>query len=139
MNKNHIKQIIKEEIEKILKESEDHYVVSKFVDEDPKSYDAIRYDVHLNGKNVAYASLKPKSGEGDGPWISGLFVSADHRGKGLARKLLAAIEEDYVGQTLRLRAKPYKDKAKSKEALIRLYTSLGFAPYDDEGRMFKKV
>jgi len=100
-----------------------------------------RYDAHIDGKNVAYASLKPTSTEGDGPWISGVWVNPDNRGQGLARELMARITEDHRGEVLRLRARPYKDKAVDKETLMKIYEGMGFSSYDPDkpGRMMKQA
>jgi len=89
-----------------------------------------RYDVHQNDVNVAYAFVHPKSTEGDGPWVSGLYVDPKHRGQDLAKGLMNRIEADHSGQTVRLRAKPYKDKAMGRADLVKFYTERGYSPYD---------
>lgn len=118
-------------------------VISSFTDrgsnedKDPM----LRYDIHEDDRNIAYSSLRPESSEGDGPWISGIYVDPEHRGEGLARQLLSAIEEDHQGQTLRLRARPYKDKAVDTETLMKIYAAMGFESYDLEepSRMSKTL
>jgi GNAT superfamily N-acetyltransferase len=97
-------------------------------DEDPM----LRYDIHRDGKNIAYSSLRPESSEGDGPWISGIYVDPEARGEGLAKMLMEKIESDHEGQTLRLRARPYKDKSVDTETLMKIYESMGFESYDEE-------
>lgn len=92
----------------------------------------LRYDVHKDGKNVAYSSLRPESTEGDGPWISGLYVNPDFRGQGLAKALMEKIEKDHEGQMLRMRARPYKDKSVDTETLMKIYKGMGFESYDPE-------
>ena len=89
-----------------------------------------RYDVHKGDVNVAYAFVHPKSTEGDGPWVSGLYVDPKHRGQDLAKGLMNRIEADHSGQTVRLRAKPYKDKAMGRADLVKFYTERGYSPYD---------
>lgn len=118
-----------------------NYKYTKFVDRgsDGTEEPMIRYDVHHKGKNIAYSSLKPKSTEGDGPWISGLWVDPKHRGKGHAKKLMNRIEKDYKGQTLRMRARPYKDKSVDTDTLVSIYKKWGFEPYDKKNRLKKKL
>ena len=98
-----------------------------------------RYDVHLDGKNVAYAMVRPESTEGDGPWLSGLYVKPDHRGQGLATELMRRVENDFEGQVLRGRARPYNDKPVDLETLLEMYRRRGFESYDpDEPSRLKK-
>ncbi len=113
------------------------YSHSSFYDKNEKDV-MRRYDIHLKGKNIAYASVRPVSSEGDGPWISGMYVSPKHRGKGLSKKLMQRISDDYPDQSLRLLPRPYKDKALSKEQLTEVYRKMGFDPYGKKGRMVKK-
>jgi len=97
---------------------------------DPKR---VRYDIHSDeGFNVAYSVLHPLSTEGDGPWISGLYVNPLYRRQGLGHSLVLYMEKDYEGQTVRFRASPYKDKAVSLEDLLDIYEKWGYTPYDSE-------
>ena len=95
-----------------------------------------RYDVHQGGKNIAHAIVHPKSTEGDGPWISGLYVKPEHRGSGLARKLLGKVEKDHSGQTIRLRARPYSKtndgQGLTTKHLVSAYKRWGYKPYDPD-------
>ena len=86
------------------------------------------------GENVAYLTYNPLSTEGDGPWVSGLYVDPAYRGEGLASRLLEEMERRHRGQTLRLRARPYKDKPLSTEELMKVYESMGYMSYDPEER-----
>ena len=100
----------------------------------------IRFDIHEKGKNIAYAIVKPNSTEGDGPFIAGLHVKKSHQGRFLSKLLLKEIEKEFSGQTLRLFAKPYKDKSMSQERLIRLYELFGFSSEEnDPSRMYKNL
>lgn len=121
----------------------DGYTVSDTVDlgDKPDGSDAMsRMDVHESGKNVAYLAYRDKSTEGDGPWISGLYVDPSHRRTGLAKLLLQRLEQQrHAGEAIRLRARPYKDAPISQQDLQRFYASLGYVAVDDEGRMMKKV
>jgi len=111
----------------------------------PEKKDVHRYDVHQSGKNIAHAIVHKKSTEGDGPWISGVYVSPDHRGKGLAKDLMKAVERDHAGQTLRLRAKPYSKGSGThgldKDTLVGAYKRWGFKSYDpkEPTRMKKDI
>ena len=96
------------------------------------------YSANDGNKQVAYLTALPQSSEGDGPFIKGVYVSPEHRRRGLSKKLFSLIEEDHKGQTLRLRARPYKDKSTSKEDLMKIYESFGYSPYDEDGRMKKQ-
>lgn len=109
-------------------------ILSKISEED-----LIRYDLHKENKNIGAAHVRPFSTEGDGPFITGLRVAQEHRGKGLAKYLLRQIEEDYKNKTIRLRAKPYKDAPLSQDDLVRFYQSMGYQPYDEDYRMYKKA
>ena len=95
-----------------------------------------RYDVHQGGKNIAHAIVHPKSTEGDGPWISGLYVKPEHRGHGLAKKLLGKVEKDHAGQTIRLRARPYSKtndgQGLTTKHLVSAYKRWGYKPYDPD-------
>ena len=97
------------------------------------------FEVKLDQETVAHTFLHPVSEEGDGPWISGVYVDPEHRGRGLVRLMFAEVEKAYPGQILRLRARPYVDKAVDTQGLVSLYERLGFTTYDDQHRMLKKV
>lgn len=111
------------------------YKFTRYFDTIDKGY---RYDLHYEGKNIAYAFTKPSS-EGDGMWIGGLWVLPTFQGKGLGIYLMKKIERFNKGKTLRLRARPYKQKGKSTKELVEYYKKLGYKPYDRENRMMKKV
>jgi len=110
-------------------------MISKIKEDDGR----VRYDFHINGKNVAYLIVRQYSSEGDGPWISGIYTIPGWRGYGLARKLVQQVEEDYEGETLRLRASPYKDAPKGLHELVALYEYWGFELYDCDFRMKKEL
>ena len=116
------------------------YRLSKTVDDSEEDV-MERLDIHRAGKNVAYLSYRPVSTEGDGPWISGLYVSPEHRGKGLAARLMRQMERRNPGATIRLRARPYKDQAVSSSDLMKIYSAMGYESYDPEtpSRMKKAV
>lgn len=105
---------------------------------DPKR---VRYDIHSDdGLNVAYSVLHPLSTEGDGPWISGLYVNPLYRRQGIGYSLMLRMEKDYEGQTVRFRASPYKDKGVSLENLLDIYTKWGYESYDpDEPTRLMKI
>lgn len=117
-----------------------NYKLSSAEEKDGEGKPLIRYDISLtNNENIAYAVVRPVSSEGDGPWISGLCVRSDHRGKGLASELMRRIESDFEGQVLRGRARPYKDEPMETEELLEMYGAWGFEPYDpDEPTRLKK-
>ena len=100
-----------------------------------------RLNMHRDGKNVAYLAYRPVSSEGDGPWVSGLHVSPEYRGKGLGKRLMKEMEKRHPGETLRLRARPYKDEAVSQGDLVLMYSNMGYSPYDPDEptRMAKQV
>lgn len=93
--------------------------------------------MHVSGKNVAYIVVNNVSTEGDGPWISGLWVHPNWRRLGIAKTLMEEVERDYEGKTIRLRAKPYKDREVDTETLVHMYEKWGFELYDDQHRMKK--
>jgi len=129
-----LKQVGSPTTRHLPKKAADDHVYSKGTEGKNK-----RYDVHQNDKNVAYAVVRPKSTEGDGPWVGGLYVHPEHRSHGLAHQMLRNIEEDHAGQTVRLRAKPYKDKGMDTDTLVAAYKRWGFTPYDpDEPTRLKK-
>lgn len=115
------------------------FKVTKTIDID-KSKLMFRFDIHDKNRNVAYAVVRPVSTEGDGPFISGLHVKKSYQGRFLSQLILKEIEKEFSGQTLRLFAKPYKDKSMSQERLIRLYELFGFvSEKNDPPRMYKHL
>jgi DNA-directed RNA polymerase beta subunit/predicted GNAT family acetyltransferase len=94
-----------------------------------------RYDVHRDGKNVAYAVTKQ---EGPGAvLLDGVYVSPEHRGAGLFNTLMDKAEGDNAGSTIRLVPRPYKDGATPVETLVEMYGNRGYAPTGDRNVMAK--
>lgn len=89
------------------------------------------YEVHVDGKKAARCTTHEKW---DGClWIYNLFTEPEFRKQGLARKLLAAVEEDNRGRRLRLTAQPYtldgKEAGLDLAPLVGFYESLGFTQF----------
>jgi 8-oxo-dGTP pyrophosphatase MutT (NUDIX family)/GNAT superfamily N-acetyltransferase len=96
-----------------------------------------RIDAIIDGKNVGYITSHPETDDPEAVWIKGMFVDPDHRGQGIARKLIQMKMEEAPGKKLRLRPKPFKDAPMDEDQLKSFYGSLGFKEYDKEGRMEK--
>lgn len=111
----------------------EEYVMSRRADKD---HNVI--DIHHQGKNVGWLTSHPGS-DGDYIWIKGMYVSPEHRSKGLAHALLRGVAEDHPKQELRLRARPFRDEGASVDNLKKLYEGHGFRQYDDENRMAMKT
>ena len=66
-----------------------------------------------------------------------MYVTPEHRGKGLAHVLMENAIADAPGREIRLRARPFRDESTSVEALQALYGHHGFEKLDDENRMVR--
>lgn len=112
----------------------DPYVLTERADTD--GVPLLRFDLHHNGKNVAYLTSHPATD--GGVWLKGMKVDPAYRGRGLGRRLMEHAIARYPGEVLRLRPRPYDDKPLSAEQLTAFYGRLGFVPYDAEGRMVRQ-
>jgi ribosomal protein S18 acetylase RimI-like enzyme len=117
-----------EDVINLLQKQSSEYVFSRVDDPGDGTKQDLRkrFDVHLDNKNVAYLVYRPESFEKDGPFLSGLYVSPEHRRQGLAKKLVTMLEREHKGETIRLLANPYKDKNLSTQDLVAMYKHLGF-------------
>lgn len=113
------------------------YIVTKWKDKD-NNKDLDRIDIHYNGKNVAFLTHHSAS-NGDYEWVEAMYVAPEHRGKGLAHRLMEELILDYPEQELRLMVRPFKDKNVSIDDLKKFYKKYGFESYDDENRMARNV
>ena len=104
-----------------------------------KKEGSTRYTLRDGRRTAGTALIFHSSSEGDGPWLKGIHVKPSYRRKGVSKHLMDAIYSDYKGKTMRLRARPYKDKPLTKQQLMRFYRKRGFTPYDSDGRMYKKI
>ena len=134
---DYLKMNICDYLEKIASPRSSRGIVIKKVPEPGYIGQRVRYKAFDGNKELGTSLVVIKSAEGDGPWIKGVFVDPKHRGKGISSMLMSAIETDYKGKTIRLRAKPYKDKALNTKKLSSIYAKRGYAPYDSQNRMFK--
>lgn len=112
------------------------YVLSRRVDteEGARAHNVI--DLHHQGKNIGWLASHPGS-DGDYTWVKSMYVTPEHRGKGLAHTLLQNVIADHPSSELRLRARPFRDESTPVEGLKKLYGQHGFRTYDDEDRMVR--
>lgn len=96
----------------------------------------IRFDIHLDGKNIAYALTKTKNEE---LWLEGLHVLPKYQGIGLAKKLIKEVEKEYKGNSIKIKAAPYKGKELNQKQLIDFYTKLGYKSIDESNVLIKKI
>lgn len=108
------------------------YTFSVEIERNSKEKSRVIYRVISQGITIAHSILYSPSTEGDGPWISGLYVNPSHRRCGVAYDLFKRIESDYKGKVIRCRARPYKDQEISEEILLKIYKKWGFHSYDPE-------
>ena len=122
------RQDVPEDVLNKIQKQSNAYVFSRLDDPGDGTEQDLRkrYDVHLDDKNVAYLVYRPESFEKDGPFLSGLYVSPEHRRQGLAKKLVTMLEREHKGETIRLLASPYKDKNMTTQELVAMYKHLGF-------------
>lgn len=99
----------------------------------------ISYALRSGKKKIAWAAVKEYSAHGDGPWLCAIWVHPDHRRRGWARKLMAEIEADYPGKTIRLKPRQGRGEELGKGQLIFIFKKLGFKEYDADGRMKKEI
>jgi hypothetical protein len=83
-----------------------------------------RFDIHIDGKNVAFAVVIPDAGLGQ-TWLSDLFVKKGYRGQGLVSKLMAKVFEEFPGK-IYLRASSHYDEPKDDNELVDMYKKYGF-------------
>jgi GNAT superfamily N-acetyltransferase len=86
-----------------------------------------RFDATHHGRNVGSVSVMELP-EKDRRWIRGLYVSPRHRGRGVAKRLLANAVDKFGDKTLELHAGPYKDKPVDADALMKFYSTMDFTP-----------
>jgi GNAT superfamily N-acetyltransferase len=111
------------------------YIFSKYPDKKDKGF---RFDVHYQGKNIAYILTKPTK-EKNCIWLDGIYVEPKFQGRGLASHLLKEVEKHYKGKVIRLKARPYKSKNMGVRALRMFYEKRGYKEYDTQNRHFKKI
>jgi GNAT superfamily N-acetyltransferase len=111
------------------------FIFSKYPD---KRDGGIRYDIHFNEKNVAYALTLP-SKQKDGSWLEALHVLPRFQKKGLATFLIEQVEKDNKEKVIRLRARPYKSRNMGIKALRNFYQKLGYKEYEKGNKFFKKL
>ncbi|MEN9649536.1 MAG: Acetyltransferase domain [Candidatus Parcubacteria bacterium] len=127
-----------------------HYKLTRYKDTVDKG---VRYDIHYNGNNIAYALVYPFRSEKrrqiaaserqglqkvNGPWLEGIVVAPEHQGKGLAQYLLKKVEQAAPNQVIQLLARPYKGKGLSQKELFRFYGERGYKAYDGM-KMMKRL
>lgn len=99
-------------------------------DSDPDiTLDNTRHSIMVGDKPVAsVVTHKTVRNPDDNVMIARLFVEPEHRGKGLAKRLLNVVSDASIGKRVYTRAHAYGDKPKSDEELNKMYEHLGFAP-----------
>lgn len=126
------------------KEASEDYVLSET--DDPDEDDEVaekqqrqRIDAHIDGQNAGFVTYHPDSEDPEGgTWVQGLYVRPEDRGKGLARRLMQAVEKKNKGKRMGLRARPFKDESVSAEDLVKIYQKLGYEVGDEDNRMYKE-
>lgn len=94
-----------------------------------------RYSIDYNGKSVGSSFATPGA---DGKiLVHNVNVSKDHRGRGLAKRMLSLITGDHKGKILKLEVDAYNDKPLNNDQLKNLYTSCGFKPTGKGSEMEK--
>jgi GNAT superfamily N-acetyltransferase len=100
---------------------------------------AKRYDIHLNGINVASAIVRPNPRKNlGGMMLSDLQTKDEFQGLGPGSKLLDFVISKYQGVDLYLRPQPYKSKTLSEKQLRRFYSKHGFVDFGDELMKYKQ-
>ncbi len=91
-----------------------------------------RFDVHIDGKNVAFAIVIPDVGNGE-TWLSDLFVKPGFRGMGLTTKLMEKIFEEFP-ETVYIEVASHYDEPKTNEELTEMYKRYGFEEMEDKSQ-----
>lgn len=89
-------------------------------------------------KPAAYASLRFSDGTIDAKiaWVDGMFVEPDYRGQGYGKELWARIRKTHPSTTFLVEPDPFKDQAKSKDELFKVYSSYGFKKHPKHHLMY---
>lgn len=73
--------------------------------------------------------------------VSGVYVPAEHRGRGQATELMRALcdEADAAGVVLMLHAQPFGDGEATQGDLVRWYSGFGFQPIQPEPLLMARM
>jgi GNAT superfamily N-acetyltransferase len=90
-----------------------------------------RYDIHVEGKHIAYALVQEKSGH---VFLESIKTEKAHRKQGVGSKLLDRVIEDYGDRAIETLARSFGDRTRALKGdqLVAFYERRGFKRFGQE-------
>lgn len=103
-----------------------------------------RYDVHRDGKNIAYLIVGKMNEKDEAQGIRGFYVANKFRNQGVGKKLMRHALEKNKGKRVELKPEPYEEDGRRKvrmtpDELSGIYRGMGFETSKKDPKLMERT